>query len=122
MCDSDRWPVPPYWPGDRWALRELLGPEEFERVVMGWVSHGAPTRMSHLRHTMPPKGSGQAACPRPIFQWMGASLRGPSRNVCTSHAATGLTLRLSQSFRSRGSRDAASGSGWGYERVWELAG
>ena len=38
MCDSDRWPIPPFHPEDRWALQELLGPEEFERVVMGWVS------------------------------------------------------------------------------------
>ena len=34
MCDSDRWPIPPYHPEDYWALLELLGPEEFERIVL----------------------------------------------------------------------------------------
>jgi hypothetical protein len=34
MCDRDRWPIPPYHPDDYWALRELLGPEEFERIVL----------------------------------------------------------------------------------------
>ena len=33
MCDSDRWPIPPYHLKDHWALLRLLGPEEFERIV-----------------------------------------------------------------------------------------
>ena len=48
MCDSDRWPIPPYWPEDYWALEALLGPEEFKRVVLGWVSQN--------RHPAPQKG------------------------------------------------------------------
>jgi hypothetical protein len=31
MCD--RWPIPPYWHEDYWALRELLGDDEFKRIV-----------------------------------------------------------------------------------------
>ena len=34
MCNSDRWPIPPYWPEDYWALRELLGDDEFKRIVL----------------------------------------------------------------------------------------
>ena len=39
MCDPDRWPIPPYHPEDYWALEALLGPEEFERVVLGSGVH-----------------------------------------------------------------------------------
>ena len=122
MCDSDRWPIPPYHPEDYWALRELLGPEESERGGHGVGVPWSPNTDVPLEAYDAPKGLWSSSRPRPIFRLTGASLRGPSRNVCTSYAATGLTLRLSQSLHSGGSRYAASGSGWGDEREWELAG
>ena len=49
MCDSDRWPIPPYHPEDYWALLELLGPEE--------VRADCATGMSQPAHPLPPDGS-----------------------------------------------------------------
>jgi hypothetical protein len=36
MCDSDRWPIPPIRPEDLPLIRELLMPEEFERLLRLW--------------------------------------------------------------------------------------
>ncbi|MBI4502827.1 MAG: hypothetical protein HY700_16905 [Gemmatimonadetes bacterium] len=45
--DNDEWPLPPYWLGDYPLLRELLGTEEFERLILGSESaalaHSVPT-------------------------------------------------------------------------------
>ena len=54
MCDSDRWPIPPYWPEDYWALRELLGDEEFERIGPRIRSHcSTPPRVTGSSDAMP---------------------------------------------------------------------
>lgn len=39
MCDSDHWPIPPIWPEDVPLIRELLTPEESERLLRLWDCH-----------------------------------------------------------------------------------